>query len=170
MKTNKINFGQTVTNYPINYIQAQYPNQQPVVNNPAIYNENAVYPQIKDDKNFQELSNSKFFKGYNLGYLMASLKNDREIKITTNYNPYQSPYGIVDYFYMPPKIDYKKYDISDYLKQLNGFVKFDKISDDLKQYYLQQNVGKLEIYYTKLDKIPTAKTKEEALNILMTVN
>ena len=46
---------------------------------------------------------------------------------------------------------------------LNNFIKNGKISDDLKQYFLYKESDKLDVYYTKLDKLDKA---ENPLDIL----
>ena len=53
--------------------------------------------------------------------------------------------------------------MNDYLKMLNNFIKNGKISDDLKQYFLYKESDKLDVYYTKLDKLDKA---ENPLDIL----
>ena len=40
---------------------------------------------------------------------------------------------------------------------LNNFTKNNKISDDLKKYILYVESGKLDLYYTKLDKLENSQ-------------
>ena len=50
-----------------------------------------------------------------------------------------------------------------FLKMLNNFCKNDKISDDLKQYFLQMKADKIDLYYTKLNKLSTSSNPLDIL-------
>ena len=53
--------------------------------------------------------------------------------------------------------------MNDFLKMLNNFCKNDKISDDLKQYFLQMKADKIDLYYTKLNKLSTSSNPLDIL-------
>ncbi len=115
-----------------------------------------TYNNIKDNKDFKELIDSKYLNNAQ-GFMtllssMASLEAQRAEKITTPIIPYY-PNALVSYV---PHLPYEKYNINDYLQMLNNFVKNPKISDDLKQYFLMMKSDKLDVYYTRLNKINTA--------------
>ena len=85
-----------------------------------------------------------------------------EDKRVENLKYYHPPYGVNISMYRRP-IDYAKYDMNDYLRMLNDFSKNGKISDDLKQYYLLTKTSKLDLYYTKLDRINQSQNPVEVL-------
>lgn len=110
-----------------------------------------TYNKVKDNNDFKELINSKYLNSTE-GFVrimknLNSLEEQRQQKLT--YHP--SLYGIN--IQRIPALDYQKYDINDYLRILNDFTKNEKISDDLKEYILKMKADKLDIYYTKLDKL-----------------
>lgn len=155
------NYGQ-----PITTAHGQ-PYAVPILN---IYDENYIKQSINNNQDYLELKDNKFFKNINIPYLMSNLKRDRDYKIAINYDPYpRMPIAgtCTDWFTPKTIVDYKKYDIPDYLKILNNFVKNDKISADLKEYYISKESNKLENYYTKLDKIFTVQNNREVLNYLL---
>jgi len=53
--------------------------------------------------------------------------------------------------------------MNDFLKMLNKFCKNDKISDDLKQYFLQMKADKIDLYYTKLNKLSDSSNPLDVL-------
>ena len=111
-----------------------------------------TYNKIKNNSDFQELISSKYLnsaQGFiHLVSSMASLEKQRTEKFTQPYIPN------ANIIYSQP-INYKKYNINDYLQLLNTFIKNPKISDDLKEYFLAMKMDKLDIYYTRLDKLNT---------------
>ena len=125
------------------------------------WNYENLYEKIKDNQDFNELINSKFYQGHN-GFIniletMRSLDEQRNKKIG---NPFAGlPFnGIVT---GPSR--YEKYDIPDYLKMLNEFVKSPKYSDDLKAYYIATEGKKLDSYYGNLDTISKVTQPLDAL-------
>ena len=109
-----------------------------------------IYPKIKDNTDFKELLNSKYYKNgigfINLLDTIAYVKFRRDEKL----KPVNIPANIG---FNPDTTDYRKYDTADYLRILNNFVKSDKISDDLKRYYIAKESKNLYAYYDKMDKI-----------------
>lgn len=112
-----------------------------------------TYNRIKDNPDFKELISSKYLnnaQGFvQLVSSMASLEQQRTVKFLP---PYLSN---ANYIYARP-IPYEKYNINDYLRLLNTFIKNPKISDDLKQYFLAMKTDKIDVYYTRLDKLNTS--------------
>ena len=108
-----------------------------------------IYPQIKDNPDFKELLGSKYYQNgagfINLLDTIAYLKFKRE----ENLRPFPV---LVDFPH--PRPDYSKYDTTDYLIILNNFVKSDKLSDDLKRYYLIRESKNIDSYYNKMDLVP----------------
>ena len=115
----------------------------------------SIYNKVKDNDDFKELINSKYLNNTN-GFVriinnLNSLDLQRQQKLTY-YPPLYGVNVIKNY-----TLDYQKYDMSDYLRMLNNFTKNNKISDDLKQYFLYMESDKLDLYYTKLDKLENAQ-------------
>lgn len=110
-----------------------------------------IYVNYKDNKDFDELKNSKFFKNpQGFVTLVNSLKSLQNQRYNTAFFYYPTgPYCP----HITRAIDYSKYNMNDYLRMLNDFTKNEKISDDLKEYILKMKADKLDIYYTKLDKL-----------------
>lgn len=108
-----------------------------------------IYNAIKNNNDFKELINSKYLndsKGFVLIMKnLNSLENQRQKKLTY----YPPMYGIN--IQQIPLINYSQYNINDYLRMLNNFTKNNKISDDLKKYFLYKESDKLDLYYTKLN-------------------
>ena len=121
----------------------------------------ATYNIIKNNNDFKELINSKYLndaKGFVLIVKnLNSLELQRQKKLT--YCP--QIYGI-NIQQIPP-LDYAKYNINDYLRILNNFTKNPKFSDDLKQYFLYKESDKLDLYYTKLDKLDNTENPIDVL-------
>lgn len=109
-----------------------------------------TYYQIKENNDFKELAASKYLnsaQGFvRLVSTMDSLNAQRAEKIIKPYSQYANVL-----YYNP--IPYEKYNINDYLRLLNNFVKNPKISEDLKQYFLAMKADKIDVYYTRLDKL-----------------
>ena len=118
-----------------------------------------LYSKVQDNKDFNELLNSKIYQGkdgfYNLLETVRTLTAQRKeaIKNMPSDNP-----PIV-----PCPIDYKKYYINDYLRIINNFVKSSNYSDDLKIYYLNTEGKKLDSYYGNLDSISKVINPLDAL-------
>lgn len=113
-----------------------------------------IYNRIKDNQDFKELINSKYLNTAN-GFVriinnLNTLEEKRQEKLKYNPNSYPSPY-YVNVMKLP--FNYYDYDMPDYLRMLNDFSKNEKLSDDLKQYYLFMKSDNLELYYTKLNKL-----------------
>lgn len=113
-----------------------------------------MYPQVKDNADFKELLTSKYYQNgvgfINLLDTISYLKYTREKEL----QPKQPIPGChVDDFFKNLRTDYSKYDTADYLRILNNFVKSDKISDDLKRYYIAKESKNLSAYYDRMDKI-----------------
>ena len=123
-----------------------------------------IYNEIKDNSDFKELINSQYFKSPE-GFVriinnLNNLKIKRQQKLSYYYNPaYQKYYNAN----MNKPIPYEKYDMKDYLKILNDFSKNNKISDDLKQYFLYMKSDNIDLYYTKLDKLAESQNPMEIL-------
>lgn len=121
-----------------------------------------TYNQIRNNPDFKELSASKYYNSpdgfIGLVNTMDSLSKQRQEKLAM-YG-YSSPYYLPIY---PKPISYEKYNTNDYLKLLNNFTKNEHLSDDLKQYFLSMKADKLDVYYTRLDKLQNNK---EDLKIL----
>ena len=109
-----------------------------------------IYPKIKDNTDFKELLKSKYYQNgvgfINLLDTIAYVKFIREEKL----RPVNIPANIG---FNPNTTNYSKYDTADYLRILNDFVKSDKISDDLKRYYIAKESKNLSAYYDRMDKI-----------------
>lgn len=109
-----------------------------------------IYPKIKDNTDFKELLNSRYYQNgtgfINLLDTIAYIKFKRDKKL----QPVNLPANIG---FNPDTTDYKKYGTEDYLRILNNFVKSDKISDDLKRYYIAKESKNLSAYYDRMDKI-----------------
>lgn len=132
------------------------------------YGEEYMLDCIKNNQDYIELKNNKYFQSVNIPYLMSHLRQKRDVKIMTLHNFSQTiPGVIIDYIDPALRIDYQQYDIHDYLRILNDFVKTDKISEDLKEYYIETQIENLDVYYTVLNKVPQSKTKREAMNYIM---
>ena len=115
----------------------------------------STYNKVKDNNDFKELINSKYLNNTN-GFVriinnLNSLDLQRQQKLTY-YPPLYGVNVIKNY-----TLDYQKYDMNDYLRMLNNFTKNNKISDDLKQYFLYMESDKLDLYYTKLDRLENAQ-------------
>lgn len=121
-----------------------------------------IYNAIKNNNDFKELINSKYLndsKGFVLIMKnLNSLENQRQKKLTY----YPPMYGIN--IQQIPLINYSQYNINDYLRMLNNFTKNNKISDDLKKYFLYKESDKLDLYYTKLNSLDNI---ENPLDILI---
>lgn len=115
----------------------------------------STYNKVKDNNDFKELINSKYLNNTN-GFVriinnLNSLDLQRQQKLT--YYPTLYGVNVIKNY----TLDYKKYDMNDYLGMLNNFTKNNKISDDLKQYFLYMESDKLDLYYTKLDRLENAQ-------------
>lgn len=125
-------------------------------------NGESVYKTYKNNKDFLEIKNSKYFnnaQGFtNLVRTMAVL--DKDLKEKSLF-PYEYKQQYLANYYRP--IAYEKYNMNDFLKMLNNFCKNDKISDDLKQYFLQMKADKIDLYYTKLNKLSTSSNPLDIL-------
>ena len=114
-----------------------------------------LYNKIKNNNDFKELINSKYLNNSKGFVKIINNLNSLDIQRQQKLTYYPPVYGInVQKNY---QFDYQKYDISDYLKMLNNFTKNNKISDDLKKYILYVESGKLDLYYTKLDKLENSQ-------------
>ncbi len=115
-----------------------------------------TYNHIKNNPDFKELSASKYYnnpEGFvGLVGTIDSLNKQRQEKLW-QYT-YNSPYYLP--IYSKP-IPYEKYNTNDYLRLLNNFTKNEHLSDDLKQYFLSMKADKLDVYYTRLDKLQNNK-------------
>lgn len=112
----------------------------------------ATYNKIKDNQDFKELISSKYLNNaQGFLHLVSSMADLEQQRATKFIQPYLHNANII---YAQP-INYKKYNVNDYLQLLNNFVKNPKISDDLKQYFLAMKMDKLDVYYTRLDKLNT---------------
>ncbi len=125
-------------------------------------NAEEVYKTYKNNKDFLEMKNSKYFnnaQGFtNLVRTMAIL--DKDLKEKSLF-PYEYNQQYLANYYRP--IAYEKYNMNDFLKMLNKFCKNDKISDDLKQYFLQMKADKIDLYYTKLNKLSDSSNPLDVL-------
>ena len=124
-----------------------------------------IYNKCKDDENFKELNNSKFFNSAQGFVFLVNTMNNLDIQRTQKLN--EKP---VEGYYLPCRIQglpYPQYDTKDYLRMLNDFTKNAYISDDLKYYFIAHDSYKLDNYYTKLDKL---KNSPDDINILISSN
>ena len=110
-----------------------------------------IYNKVKDNNDFKELINSKYFNNPQGFVKIINNLNNLEIQRQQKLTYYSPIYGIN--VQKMPTINYQKYDINDYLRMLNNFAKNNKLSDDLKQYILYKESDKLDLYYTTLDNI-----------------
>ena len=121
-----------------------------------------VYKNYKNNKDFLEMKNSKYFnnaQGFtNLVRVMAVL--DKDLKAKSSF-PYEYNQQYLANYYRP--IAYEKYNMNDFLKMLNNFCQNDKISDDLKQYFLQIKADKIDLYYTKLNRLSNSSNPLDIL-------
>ena len=112
-----------------------------------------IYNKIKENPDFIELINSKYLNNaqsfVKLVSAMDNLEKQRIEKITRPYSQYANVL-----YYSP--IAYEKYNINDYLHLLNNFTKNPAISEDLKLYFLSMKADKIDVYYTRLDKLNTS--------------
>lgn len=108
-----------------------------------------TYSNIKDNQDFKELINSKYFKSAKDFVKIINNLNSLELQRQKKIIPKPPIYGFNAIQF--PSLPYHKYDLNDYVRMLNNFAKNDKISDDLKQYILYKESDKLDLYYTKLD-------------------
>lgn len=110
-----------------------------------------LYNKIKDNNDFKELNNSKYFSGgegfVKILDILLFLQKEREKEINSLFTP--APYGVAAQKTI--FADWKKYDTQDYLRMLNNFVKNPNASDDLKKYYLATKAKDIYQYYGKLD-------------------
>ena len=119
------------------------------------YNDNCgeIYNRLKDNQDFKKLVSSKYLNNpqsfIRIIKNLKSLETQRKERLTVYPVQY---YGVNTQMYISP-VNYQKYDMPDYLKFLNNFVKNKTISDDLKKYFLYMKSDKIDLYYTKLDKI-----------------
>lgn len=112
-----------------------------------------TYNRVKDNPDFKELVSSKYLNN-SQGFVrlinnLNSLESQRQEKLAV----YPVQYYGVNVQMVKPSIEYQKYDMKDYLKFLNNFVKNKNISDDLKVYFLYMKSNKLDLYYTKLNQL-----------------
>jgi len=119
-----------------------------------------TYNKIRDNPDFKELANSKYFNSAN-GFVklvssMSSLERQRVERLTVPSIPN------ANIIYVKP-FPYEKYNINDYLRLLNEFAKNSKISEDLKQYFLMMKADKIDVYYSRLDKLSTSSNPIETL-------
>lgn len=121
-----------------------------------------TFGRVKKNKDFQELVKSKYLNNANDFVRFINDLKTLEDKRAENLKYFYPPYGVNVSVYRKP-IDYAKYDMKDYLRMLNDFSKNDKISDDLKRYYLLTKTGKIDLYYTKLDRINNSQNPVEVL-------
>lgn len=125
-------------------------------------NAEGVYKNYKNNKDFLEMKNSKYFnnaQGFtNLVRVMAVL--DKDLKEKALF-PYEYNQQYLASYYRP--IAYEKYNMNNFLKMLNDFCKNNKISDDLKQYFLQMKADKIDLYYTKLNRLSASSNPVDVL-------
>lgn len=125
-------------------------------------NAEGVYKNYKNNKDFLEMKNSKYFnnaQGFtNLVRVMAVL--DKDLKEKALF-PYEYNQQYLANYYRP--IAYEKYNMNNFLKMLNDFCKNNKISDDLKQYFLQMKADKIDLYYTKLNRLSASSNPVDVL-------
>lgn len=125
-------------------------------------NAEGVYKNYKNNKDFLEMKNSKYFnnaQGFtNLVRVMAVL--DKDLKEKALF-PYEYNQQYLASYYRP--IAYEKYNMNNFLKMLNDFCKNNKISDDLKQYFLQMKADKIDLYYTKLNRLSASPNSVDIL-------
>ena len=110
-----------------------------------------IYNKVKDNNDFKELINSKYFNNPQGFVKIINNLNNLEIQRQQKLTYYSPIYGIN--VQKMPTINYQKYDINDYLRMLNNFAKNNKLSDDLKQYILYKESDKLDLYYTTLNNL-----------------
>ena len=108
-----------------------------------------IYNAIKNNNDFKELINSKYLNDSKGFVLIMKNLNSLENQRQKNLTYYPPMYGIN--IQQVPLINYSQYNINDYLRMLNNFTKNNKISDDLKKYFLYKESDKLDLYYTKLN-------------------
>ena len=115
-----------------------------------------TFTQIKNNSDFKELSTSKYYnnpEGFiELVGTIDSLAKQRQEKLAMY--AFSSPYYLP--IYTKP-IAYEKYNTDDYLRLLNNFTKNEYLSEDLKRYFLSTKANKLDVYYTRLDKLQNNK-------------
>ena len=123
-----------------------------------------IYNRIKDNTDFKDIINSKYVNTPQTFVRLINNLNSLELQrqekfIIYNYPAYNALY--VNSAQRP--IAYEKYNMNDYLKMLNNFLSNDKISDDLKQYFICMKSDKLDLYYTRLDKLSGTNNPMEIL-------
>lgn len=125
------------------------------------------YKILKDNKDFNELLNSKLFSScefdkhkafVKLINLMENLRVQREDILIKDYKEFAKRHknqtDCTPGYIPAPSYAYSEYevaDIEDYAKYLNEFVKNEKLSDDLKEYYIATQADKLDTYYYHLN-------------------
>lgn len=114
-----------------------------------------TYNKLKDNNDFKELINSKYLN--NTKGFVCLINNLNSLEIQRHEKLSHSFYPNYSLFYnnsiQKNIISYEKYNLNDYVRILNNFIKNDKLSDDLKQYFLYFKSDKLDLYYTKLDNL-----------------
>lgn len=129
-----------------------------------------AYTILKDNEDFNELLNSKFFSKQSdkadgfvkLVNLMESLRKQREDKLIEDYHGF---YEVYLHTTLPSYSIYESSDIKDYIHYLNNFAKNEHIADDLKEFYIDTQADKLEVYHSRLDNL---QNNENDLNELTT--
>lgn len=118
-----------------------------------------TYNKVKDNQNFKELINSKYLNSAQ-GFvkIINNLKKLEENRAAI-FKP--NPYAIVDYA-IPPQ-EYAKLDMPDYLRMLNDFIKNEKLSDDIKKYFIYKKSDDLNFYYKTLAKLNKSENPIEIL-------
>lgn len=124
-----------------------------------------LYNKIKGNQDFKEIINSKYIDNPQMFVRLINNLNSLEHQRQEKFIPYNYPYmyGGIYYNSVQRPIDYNKYNMNDYLKMLNDFIKNDKISDDLKQYFISMKSDKIDLYYSKLDKLNLSDNPMEVL-------
>lgn len=129
-----------------------------------------AYTILKDNEDFNELLNSKFFSKQSdkaevfvkLVNIMESLRKQRENRLINDYLKFYYSNCLV--------LTYSNYELSNigcYANYLNNFVKNEHLSDDLKEYYIDTQADKLEVYNSRLDNL---QNDENDLELLTTKN
>ena len=80
-----------------------------------------IYNKVKDNNDFKELINSKYFNNPQGFVKIINNLNNLEIQRQQKLTYYSPIYGIN--VQKMPTINYQKYDINDYLRMLNNFKK-----------------------------------------------
>ena len=124
-----------------------------------------LYNKIKGNNDFKEIINSKYIDNSQIFVRLINNLNSLEHQRQEKFRPYNYTFLYGGFYYnsVQRPIAYEKYKMNDYLKILNDFIKNDKISDDLKQYFISMKSDKIDLYYTKLDKLNLSDNPMEVL-------